>query len=112
MGSVFFAENAWRFKYKDAAGEWQTVTTKAETKAQAKVLMREKELEAERQRLGLAPVTLNPNGWTVADLMQWWLHEYSRHQEAHDKNAATVRNHIMQARLAAKRHQPAPPGDI
>ena len=48
MGSVCFAANAWRFKYKDAAGRWQTVTTKAETKAGAKVLMRDKECEAER----------------------------------------------------------------
>ena len=83
MGSVFLAENAWRFKYKDPAGKWQTITTRVETKAQAKVLLREKEHEAERQRLGLAPLTLNPNGWTVGDLMRWWLDTYSRHSEAH-----------------------------
>jgi len=112
MGSVFFAENAWRFKYKDAAGTWQTVTTKAATKAQAKVLMREKELEAERQRLGLAPVTLNPNGWTVGDLMRWWLDTYSRQKEAHDKNVATVRNHILASVLATRRLEHLRPGEI
>jgi len=76
------------------------------------VLMREKELEAERQRLGLAPVSLNPRGWTIGELMQWWLDTYSRHQEAHDKNVATVRNHIIRSPLAAKRLEHVIPGDI
>ncbi len=112
MGSVFFAENAWRLKYKDAAGAWQTVTTKAETKAQAKVLLREKELQAERQRLGLEPVSLNPNAWTVGDLMRWWLDTYSRHKESHATNVATVRNQILGSRLAERRLEHVRPGDI
>jgi len=112
MGSVFFAANAWRFKYKDAADRWQTVTTKAGTKAEAKVLMREKECEAERQRLGLAPLLLNPNGWTVGDLMQWWLDIYVRNSEAHGKCVGTIRNHILKAPFASKSLEHVIPGDI
>ena len=112
MGSVFFAANAWRFKYKDATGRWQTVTTKVENKAEAKVLMREKECEAERQRLGLAPLSLNPNGWTVGDLVQWWLDTYGRNRESHEKSVGTIRNHILKAPFASKRLEHVIPGDI
>src|SRR5574342_289098 len=112
MGSVFRAENAWRFKYKDAAGAWRTVTTTAETKAEAKALMREKEHESERQRLGLALVSLNTEGWTVGDLMRWWLETYSCNRESHERNIGTVERHIVESPLSAKRLEHVIPGDI
>ena len=112
MGTVYGYKQGWRFKYKDAAGKWQTVTTKAETKAQAKSQMREKELEAERQRLGLAPLSLNPEGWTIGELMHWWLDTYSAHRESHEKSIGTVRNHIIESPLASKRLEHVIPGDI
>jgi hypothetical protein len=35
MGTVFSYKRGWRFKYRGLAGEWQTVTSKASTKAEA-----------------------------------------------------------------------------
>ncbi len=73
----------------------------------------------DRQRLGLAPRSLNPEGWTVADLMRWWLDTYSRHPRVHESNVGTVRRHILgvadrreaaRARPAGRRRA-APPGE-
>jgi len=112
VGTVFEYKGGWRFKYKDAAGVWQTVTSKARTKAAARAEMQEKELEAERQRLGLAPTSLNPDKLTVAGLMRWWLDTYSSHQEAHESNEGTIRNHILSAPLASKLLEHVRAGDI
>ncbi len=60
MGTVFPYKGRWRFKLKDAAGEWRTVTTKARTKAEARSELHDKELEVEQQCLGLAPRAVNP----------------------------------------------------
>src|SRR5512147_2158882 len=102
MGTVFSYKRGWRFKYRDAAGEWRTVTTKASTKAEARSELHEKELEVERQRLGLVPRSVNPKRWTVGDMMRWWLDTYSRHHAAHVSNEGTVRNHILGAPIADK----------
>jgi hypothetical protein len=70
--------------------------------------MREKELEAERQRLGLAPLSLNPNGWTLGELMQWCLDEYSRHQESHGRKGGGVgfSRHHRSCALASRKWLP------
>ncbi|MGC3996382.1 MAG: tyrosine-type recombinase/integrase [Anaeromyxobacter sp.] len=112
MGTVFLYKGRWRFKFKDAAGEWRTVTSKARTKAEARSELHEKELEVERQNLGLAPRAINPERWTVADLMRWWLDTYSRHQAAHGSNEGTVRCHILGAPIAAKLLEHVRPGDV
>ncbi len=112
MGSVFAYKQGWRFKYRDAAGAWQTVTSKARTKVEARSELHEKELEVERQRLGLAPRSLNPEHWTVADLMRWWLDTYSRHHAAHGSNEGTIRCHILGAPLAGKLLEHLHQGDI
>ncbi len=112
MGSVFRAENAWRFKYRDAAGAWRTLTTRAQTKAEAKALMREKEQQAERQRLGLEPLSRNPQGWTVGGLLRWWLDEYSSQQASHARNVSAIRKHLLAAPLAAKKLEHVAPADI
>src|SRR5512138_3806822 len=102
MGTVFPYKGRWRFKFKDADGEWRTVTSKAATKAETRSELHEKELEVERQVLGLAPRSVNPERWTVADLMRWWLDTYSRHQAAHGSNEGTVRCHILSSPIAGK----------
>jgi integrase len=112
MGTVFPYKGRWRFKFKDAAGEWRTVTSKARTKAEARSEMHEKELEVERQNLGLAPRAINPERWTVGDLMRWWLDTYSRHQAAHGSNEGTVRCHILGAPIASKLLEHVQPGDV
>jgi integrase len=112
MGTVFPYKGRWRFKFKDAAGEWRKVTSKAHTKAEARSEMHEKELEVERQNLGLAPRAINPERWTVADLMRWWLDTYSRHQAAHESNEGTVRCHILGAAISAKLVEHVRPGDV
>jgi len=66
----------------------------------------------ERQRLGLAPMSLNPDKLTVADLMRWWLDTYSSHQDAHESREGTIRNHILSAKLASKLLEHVRPGDI
>jgi integrase len=73
MGSVYKRGRTWWLKYKDATGEWTPEATKAVSKAEARALLHEIERRVERQRLGLEPLSLNPDAWTVAELMQWWL---------------------------------------
>ncbi|HET9597729.1 MAG TPA: tyrosine-type recombinase/integrase [Anaeromyxobacteraceae bacterium] len=112
MGTVFPYKRRWRFKFKDADGEWRTVTSKALTKAEARSELHEKELEVERQNLGLAPRSVNPGRWTVADLMRWWLDTYRRHHAAHASNEGTVRRHILGAPIASKLLDHVQPGDV
>jgi integrase len=112
MGTVFPYKNGWRFKFKDATGAWRTVTSKARTKTEARSELHEKEVEVERQRLGLVPRAINPEHWTVAQLMRWWLDTYSRHQAAHESNEGTIRCHILCAPIAAKLLEHVQPGDV
>ena len=112
MGSVFKRGRVWWLKYKDAAGEWMPEATKAATKAEAKALLHEIERRVERQRLGLEPLSVNPEGWTVADLMQWWLDTYSRHSPSHDRNVGSVRRHILTAPLETKPLEHVRSGDV
>jgi integrase len=112
MGSVFKRGRVWWLKYKDAVGEWTPEATKAATKAEAKALLHEIERRVERQRLGLEPLSVNPEGWTVADLMQWWLDTYSRHSPSHDRNVGSVRRHILTAPLATKPLEHVRSGDV
>jgi len=112
MGSVYKRGRTWWLKYKDAAGVWKPEATRAATKTEAKALLHEIERRVERQRLGLEPLSLNPEGWTVADLMQWWLDTYSRHSPSHEKNLGTVRRQILGTALAEKPLQHAQAGDV
>ncbi len=112
MGSVYKRGRTWWLKYKDAVGEWTPEATKAITKAEAKALLREIERRVERQRLGLEPISTNPEGWTLADLMLWWLDTYSCHSPSHDKNVGSVRRRILAAPIAAKKLEHVQSGDV
>ena len=65
-----------------------------------------------RERRGLAPRTLNPEGWTVGDLMRWWLEEYSSRSAAHGSNAGSIRAQILSSPVADKRLEHVRRGDI
>ncbi len=112
MGSVFKRGEVWWMKHRTAAGEWAAKGTGARTKSEAKALLVEVERQVERQRLGLEPLTRNPEGWTVGDLMRWWLDEYSSHHASHARNVSAIRKHILAAPLAAKRLEHVAPADI
>ncbi len=74
--------------------------------------MQKKEIEVERQRLGLVPRTVNPEKWTIADLLRWWLDEYSRHLASHSRNESAIRKHLLDAPLAAKKLEHVPAVEI
>jgi hypothetical protein len=93
----------WWVKFKGPDGAWRAQGTGAQTKAEAKALLVELEARAERQRLGLEPRTRNPDGWTLAELLRWWLDEYSRHLASHGRNLSAIRKHLLAAPLAAKK---------
>ena len=77
-------------KYRGSDGEVRRESTPARTSSEAKVLLREIEERVFRQERGLEQMTLNPEGWTLADLMKWWLSEYSSRSSGHSSNAGTV----------------------
>jgi len=112
MGCVYRRGRVWWIKYQDSNDEAAYEATPARTKSQAKELLREVEERAFRERRGLEPRTLNPEGWTVADLMNWWLTNYSANSESHASNTGTVRNHILPSPMAAKRLERVGPGDV
>jgi len=60
-------------RYRDVDGAWKYKKTTARTKREAEALLRELEHAIERKNLGLAPITLNPEQWTLRALLQWWL---------------------------------------
>jgi integrase len=112
IGSVYKRGRTWWLKYKDATGTWKPEATKAATKTEAKALLHEIERRVERQRRGLEPLSLNPDGWTVADLMRWWLETYSRHSPSHERNLGTVRRESLGSTLADKLLQHVQAGDL
>ena len=112
MGCVYKRGKMWWIKYLDANGEPQYRSTKAATKAEAKRLLQEKEVLVNRQELGLAPLALNPEGWTLAQLMQWWLDTYSVHMPAHKRNVGSVTCHVTDSPLADRPLDRLAKGDI
>jgi hypothetical protein len=69
-------------------------------------------VQVKRQELGLAPLTLNPEGWTLAQLMQWWLETYSVYMPAHNRNVGSVTRHILESHLADRPIDRLSKGDI
>jgi len=112
MGCVYRRGKVWWIKFQGACGEPEYRATKAATKAEAKKLLQEKEVQVNRQELGLAPLALNPEGWTLAQLMQWWLDTYSVHMPAHKRNVGSVTCHIIDSDLAGRPIERLSKGDI
>jgi len=112
MGCVYQRGKIWWIKFQDANGEPQYRGTTAATKAEARKLLHEKEVQVGRQELGLAPLTLNPEGWTLAQLMRWWLDTYSVHMPAHKRNVGSVTCHVTDSPLADRLIDRLAKGDI
>ncbi len=112
MGSVFRRGAVWWIKFKSPTGAWSAQPTRAQTKAEAKGLLVEVERRAERQKLGLEALTRNPERWSLADLVRWWLEEYSRHHASHGRNVSVIRKHILAAPLAAKQLEDVAAADV
>jgi integrase len=112
MDTVFKRDGVWLLKFKDDGGAWVQERTKAQSKTEARALLVEFERKAERQQHGLEPLTLNPEGWTLGDLMRWWLETYSVHLEAHEHDQFSVRSHILGSPIAAKRLEQVTPAAI
>jgi DNA topoisomerase VI subunit A len=68
MGRVYLRGKVWYVDYRDAYGRRQQHATKSRTKTEAKELVRELEVRAERQRLGLDVLPVD-DGSTVGDLV-------------------------------------------
>ncbi len=76
MGSVHQRDGRWLVDYKDGAGRNRQIRTKCRTKLEAKRLLAELEIRAERQRLGLESL---PSATTFGALLDgWWKREGSR----------------------------------
>src|SRR4051812_24326524 len=76
MSSVYRKQNRWWIHYKDGAGRWRDISTKVDTKTAAKVMARELDHKAERQRLGLDPVHDPRRRTTLGEVMNIWWKEY------------------------------------
>ncbi|MBL8922832.1 MAG: site-specific integrase [Myxococcaceae bacterium] len=61
--------------FKDGAGQWRQQRTKAATKAEARVMLRDIERRMERIRNGLEQLP-DPELMTFGQLLDWWKSEY------------------------------------
>lgn len=112
MGCTYQRGRVWWIKYRGTTGEAQYEATPARTRAEAKPLLREIEERVYRQVRGLLPLTMNPEGWTVAGLMRWWLETYSSQCKSHAKNEGTIRAHLLSSKISTRRLEEVGPGDV
>ena len=103
--------DVWYLRVKSLDGKWGYQKAKGcRTKAEAESILREIERLLERQRRGLAPLSLNPDHWTVGQLLTWWLETYSAARPAHARNTGTVTAQLLCepiAKLALEHVRPA-----
>lgn len=78
MASVYKKQNRWWIHYKDGTGRWRDISTKVDTKTAAKVMAKELEQRAERQRRGLDPVHDPRRRVTLGEVMDLWWNEYGK----------------------------------
>jgi len=90
-------------RYRDVDGVWKYRKTTARTLRDAEHLLHEVERTIERKELGLEPLTRNPENWTLADLLQWWLDTFSVESAAHGRNVGTVTNQLLKDPIAGLR---------
>jgi len=99
MSSVFKRGARWYAKYKDATGRWCTRPTTSETKSDAKRLAADLERQAERQRLGLEPLSTD-DGSTLGDLLLWWEDSYFSQTPAFARSRGTFHRHLVSSDLS------------
>jgi integrase len=72
----------------------------AKLKKQAQRLADEAEQRAERVRRGLEVGLPSDGGGSLAELMKWWLENYSKPSSSHSRDRSVVRKHIMASHVA------------
>lgn len=72
MGSVLERGDKYYLKFKDGRGRSRRMVCAAKTKAQAKLLLAELELQADRQRKGLEALP-SESRITLGEMCSWWL---------------------------------------
>src|SRR5438067_8488958 len=77
MASVYKKRGAWWFRFRDATGVWRDRSSKASTKAAARLEALAAQQFAHRQRDGLAPSSENMRR-TFGELMDLWCERYGR----------------------------------
>ncbi len=87
-------------RWRDRTGAWRDTPTHARTKREAKRIAEELEQRAWRQRMGLEQLGTPDGGGTVRELMNWWLDTFSKGNASHEKNASTVRKHLLEGSIA------------
>ena len=94
------ARGIWLARWVDASGVRRSRAAVPNTRAAAKGLAEELQLNARRQQEGLAPRLPRDGGGTVASLLEWWLESYSRRLASHTSNEGSVRRHLVPSALA------------
>ena len=97
------ARGIWLARWVDASGVRRSRAAVPNTRAAAKALAEELQLNARRQQEGLAPRLPRDGGGTVASLLEWWLESYSRRLASHASNEGSVRRHLVRSALAELR---------
>lgn len=95
MPSVFFRKGKWVLKWKDELGHWKTIRSNAKTKTEARHLAQGLEDHAWEKSRGLSKGHKADDGRTVADLVNWWLDNFSKRSPSHTTNKAALEKHLL-----------------
>lgn len=75
MGSIYRKNDKWYVRFKDGHGRWRDTATQATTKTEAKSLLHDLEIRADRQRRGLEPLPEHQKPMTFGEVMDAWKNE-------------------------------------
>ncbi len=100
MASPYLKDGKWYLRWKDDSGRWRGKVSTARTKAEARRLQAELERRAERVRFGVEAALPEDGGGSLAELMNWWLENYSKPLASHVTNESAIRTHILSSDLA------------
>ncbi len=112
MASVYQRGDTWYLRYKDGRGQWRSIASSARTKTEAKRMVSELEMRAERQRLGLEMLPPEDGGGTVAELFEWWLETYVKGTPSYQRTVDVVGKNFLQTDFATFRLIDVTPGRI
>jgi integrase len=72
MGSIYRKNDKWYVRFKDGHGRWRDTSTQATTKTEAKSLLHDLEVQADRQRRGLEPLPEHRKQATFGEALDAW----------------------------------------
>src|SRR5690349_13319608 len=72
MGSIYRKNDKWYARFKDGHGRWRDTATQATTKTEAKSLLHDLEVQADRQRRGLEPLPEHRKQVTFGEALDAW----------------------------------------